>query len=49
MTARSQHEPKTGLPNAAPNVIRAKRSAATTGDDICHAAGVTKGSFCGET
>jgi TetR/AcrR family transcriptional repressor of nem operon len=45
MTARSQHESKTKLLNAALNVIRAKGYAATTVDDICHAAGVTKGSF----
>src|SRR6202051_4047315 len=45
MTTRSQHESKTKLLNAALNVIRAKGYAATTVDDICHAAGVTKGSF----
>jgi TetR/AcrR family transcriptional repressor of nem operon len=39
------HESKTKLLNAALNVIRAKGYAATTVDDICHAAGVTKGSF----
>ena len=39
------HESKTKLLNAALNVIRAKGYAGTTVDDICHAAGVTKGSF----
>jgi TetR/AcrR family transcriptional repressor of nem operon len=39
------HESKAKLLNAALNVIRAKGYAATTVDDICHAAGVTKGSF----
>lgn len=41
----TQHESKTKLLNAALHVIRAKGYAATTVDDICHAAGVTKGSF----
>jgi TetR/AcrR family transcriptional repressor of nem operon len=45
MVIRSQHESKTKLLNAALGVIRAKGYAATTVDDICHAAGVTKGSF----
>src|ERR1700692_4007052 len=45
MTTRSQHESKTKLLNAALNVIRAKGYAATTVDDICEAAGVTKGAF----
>src|ERR1700730_690666 len=45
MTTRSQHESKTKLLNAALNVIRTKGYAATTVDDLCHAAGVTKGSF----
>ncbi len=45
MFNQSQHESKTKLLNAALNVIRAKGYAATTVDDICHAAGVTKGSF----
>ena len=36
---------KTKLHDAALNVVRAKGYAATTVDDICHAAGVTKGSF----
>jgi TetR/AcrR family transcriptional repressor of nem operon len=41
----SQHQSKTRLLNAALHVIRAKGYAATTVDDICHQAGVTKGSF----
>lgn len=45
MRARSHHESKTKLLNAALSVIRAKGYAATTVDDICHGAGVTKGSF----
>ena len=45
MAARSQHESKTKLLNAALGVIRAKGYAAATIDDICHEAGVTKGSF----
>ena len=45
MPSQLQHESKTKLLNAALNVIRAKGYAATTVDDICHAAGVTKGSF----
>ncbi len=45
MATQSQHESKTKLLNAALNVIRAKGYSATTVDDICHAAGVTKGSF----
>ena len=45
MAAQPQHEFKTKLLNAALNVIRAKGYAATTVDDICHAADVTKGSF----
>lgn len=40
-----QHESKTRILNAALHVIRAKGYAATTIDDICHAAGLTKGSF----
>ena len=43
--AQTPHESKTKLLNAALRVIRAKGYAATTVDDICHAAGVTKGSF----
>jgi TetR/AcrR family transcriptional repressor of nem operon len=45
VTAQLQHESKTRLLNAALQVIRAKGYAATTVDDICHTAGVTKGSF----
>jgi TetR/AcrR family transcriptional repressor of nem operon len=45
MKVRAPHESKTKLLNAALNVIRAKGYAATTVDDICHAADVTKGSF----
>jgi TetR/AcrR family transcriptional regulator, transcriptional repressor for nem operon len=39
------HASKTKLLNAALQVIRTKGYAATTVDDICHAAEVTKGSF----
>lgn len=45
MATQTPHESKTKLLNAALHVIRAKGYAATTVDDICHAAGVTKGSF----
>ena len=45
MTTANQHESKTKLLNAALHVIRAKGYAATTIDDICHEAEVTKGSF----
>ena len=45
MATQAHHELKAKLLNAALNVIRAKGYAATTVDDICHAAGVTKGSF----
>lgn len=45
MAHQPPHESKTKLLNAAQNVIRAKGYAATTVEDICHAAGVTKGSF----
>jgi TetR/AcrR family transcriptional regulator, transcriptional repressor for nem operon len=38
-------DPKSNLLNAALHVIRSKGYAATTVDDICHQAGVTKGSF----
>jgi TetR/AcrR family transcriptional repressor of nem operon len=41
----SRHESKTRLLDAALHAIRAKGYAATTIDDICHEAGVTKGSF----
>ena len=45
MTPQTQHESKTRLLDAALYVIRAKGYAASTIDDICHKAGVTKGSF----
>jgi TetR/AcrR family transcriptional regulator, transcriptional repressor for nem operon len=41
----SQHESKTKLLDAALNVIRAKGYTATRIEDICDAAGLTKGSF----
>jgi TetR/AcrR family transcriptional regulator, transcriptional repressor for nem operon len=45
MTTQRQHESKTKLLDAALHVIRSRGYAATTVDDICHQAGVTKGSF----
>ncbi len=45
MASQGQHESKTRLLDAALNAIRAKGYSATTVDDICNAAGVTKGSF----
>jgi TetR/AcrR family transcriptional repressor of nem operon len=45
MKDQAPHESKTKLLNAAAKVVRVKGYAATTVDDICHAAGVTKGSF----
>src|ERR1039457_4030385 len=45
MTTTTPHDSKTKLLDAALHVIRAKGYAATTVDDICHQAGVTKGSF----
>jgi TetR/AcrR family transcriptional repressor of nem operon len=45
MVTQSQHESKTKLLNAALHAIRRNGYAATTIDDICHVAGVTKGSF----
>jgi TetR/AcrR family transcriptional repressor of nem operon len=39
------HQSKARLLNAALHIIRSKGYAATTVDDICHQAGVTKGSF----
>ena len=45
MTIQPPHDSKTKLLNAALHVIRAKGYAAATVDDICQAAGVTKGSF----
>jgi TetR/AcrR family transcriptional regulator, transcriptional repressor for nem operon len=44
-TPRNPHQSSLKLLNAALYAIRAKGYAATTVDDICHAAGVTKGSF----
>src|ERR1017187_2196174 len=41
----AQRQSKTRLLDAARHVIRAKGYAATTVDDICREAGVTKGSF----
>ena len=43
--AQALSEPKVKLLDAAVNVIRAKGYAATTVEDICDVAGVTKGSF----
>jgi TetR/AcrR family transcriptional repressor of nem operon len=45
MAGQPRHESRVRLLNAALDVIRAKGYAATTVDDICHGAGVTKGSF----
>jgi TetR/AcrR family transcriptional repressor of nem operon len=45
MATEAHHESKTRLLAAALQVIRAKGYAATTIDDVCHAAKVTKGSF----
>jgi TetR/AcrR family transcriptional repressor of nem operon len=45
MTSAAAHESKTRLLDAALQVIRAKGYAATTVEDICQRAGVTKGSF----
>ena len=45
MTPQTQHDSKTKLLDASLHVIRAKGYAATTIDDICHKAEVTKGSF----
>ncbi|HME39389.1 MAG TPA: TetR/AcrR family transcriptional regulator [Steroidobacteraceae bacterium] len=45
MAVQLQHESKTKLLEAALQVIRAKGYAGTTVEDICHRAGVTKGSF----
>jgi TetR/AcrR family transcriptional regulator, transcriptional repressor for nem operon len=45
MAEHTPHESKTKLLAAALKVIRAKGYAATTVDDICHAAALTKGSF----
>jgi len=45
MPKQTQHESKTKLLNAALHVFRAKGYSATTVEDICAKAGVTKGSF----
>ena len=45
MNAQAASSSKTKLLDAALTVIRTQGYAATTVDDICHAAGVTKGSF----
>ncbi len=45
MTAEPRHESKTKLLNAALHIVRTKGYAATTVEDICNEAGVTKGSF----
>ncbi len=45
MNAQALHSSKTRLLDAALTVIRTQGYAATTVDDICHAADVTKGSF----
>jgi TetR/AcrR family transcriptional repressor of nem operon len=45
MESRPQHESKIKLLSAALNAVRAKGYSATTVDDICQTAGVTKGSF----
>ncbi len=44
-TRQTPHESRLKLLNAAVHSVRAKGYAATTVDDICHQAGVTKGSF----
>lgn len=44
-TATARHESKTRFLQAAAQVIRAKGYTATTVDDVCAAAGLTKGSF----
>jgi TetR/AcrR family transcriptional repressor of nem operon len=45
MAEQTSHGSKTKLLGAALSMIRAKGYAATTVDDICHTAGLTKGSF----
>src|SRR4026207_1201150 len=45
MNAHASHTSQTRLLDAAPTGPRTKGYSATTVDDICHAAGVTKGSF----
>jgi TetR/AcrR family transcriptional repressor of nem operon len=44
-SVEAPHESKIRLLNSALDVIRAKGYAGTTVDDICHEAGITKGSF----
>jgi TetR/AcrR family transcriptional regulator, transcriptional repressor for nem operon len=44
-TTQTQHESKTKLLDAAFHVVRAKGYSATRVEDICEAAGLTKGSF----
>ena len=43
--AEARHESKTKLLQAAIRVIRVKGYTATRVDDVCEAAGLTKGSF----
>jgi TetR/AcrR family transcriptional regulator, transcriptional repressor for nem operon len=45
MANPAQHDSKLKLMDAALDAVRAKGYSATTVDDICHCAGVTKGSF----
>ena len=45
MTTQAPHQSRQKLLEAAIDVVRAKGYAATTVDDLCAAAGVTKGSF----
>jgi TetR/AcrR family transcriptional repressor of nem operon len=45
LNSPEKHNSRTRLLNAALDLIRAKGYAATTVDEICHQAGVTKGSF----
>ena len=45
ISVEAPHESKIRLLNSALDVIRAKGYAGTTVDDICHKAGITKGSF----
>jgi TetR/AcrR family transcriptional repressor of nem operon len=45
MDGQAPHPSKAKLLDAAVQVIRAKGYAATTVEDICHTAGITKGSF----
>ena len=45
MTPQARHQSRLRILEAATDVVRAKGYAATTVDDLCAAAGVTKGSF----